>query len=84
MLIDEFDTVMKGSPEAGEAYRGLLNGAFERDDSQHIMNIPLPGGGWEQREFSAFTPLLVAAPPAPVVVAENEERRTAERLGEKT
>jgi Protein of unknown function (DUF3631) len=60
ILIDEFDAVAKSSGEMAESLRGLLNSSFNRSGACVLRTVPLPGGGWEVREFSTWAPTCVA------------------------
>jgi hypothetical protein len=60
ILIDEFDAVAKSSGEMAESLRGLLNSSFNRSGACILKTVPLPGGGWEVRKFSTWTPVCVA------------------------
>jgi Protein of unknown function (DUF3631) len=60
MLFDEVDAAMKQDRELNEAYRGIINSAFSRPSARFIMNVPLPGGGYEPRQFSTWAPLVLS------------------------
>jgi hypothetical protein len=60
MILDEFDTMMRGDAELAEALRGILNSGFNRSTARVIKNVPVPGGGWEQRWFSTWCPQVLA------------------------
>ncbi len=60
LLLDEFDTVVKGSPEMAEALRGVLNSGFDRASANMIISVPMPGGAWEERQFSTWCPQVLA------------------------
>jgi Protein of unknown function (DUF3631) len=60
ILIDEFDAVVKSSGEMAEGLRGLLNSSFNRSGACVLKTVSLPGGGWEVRKFSTWTPVCVA------------------------
>jgi hypothetical protein len=60
ILIDEFDAIAKSSGEMAESLRGLLNSSFNRSGACVLKTVPLPGGGWEVRKFSTWTPVCVA------------------------
>jgi putative DNA primase/helicase len=60
LLIDEIDAAMKGNREMAEALRGLINSGFDRAGARYIMNVPLPGGGFEPRQFSTWAPQLLS------------------------
>jgi putative DNA primase/helicase len=60
LLLDELDALMGKGPELAEAVRGLINSSFERGDSGHLISVPVPGGGYEARQFSMWTPLMLS------------------------
>ena len=60
LLIDEMDATMKADREMAEALRGIINSGFDRAGARYIMNVPLPGGGYEPREFSTWAPQLLS------------------------
>ena len=60
LLFDEVDAAMKQDRELNEAYRGIINSAFSRAGARFIMNVPLPGGGYEPRQFSTWAPLVLS------------------------
>jgi putative DNA primase/helicase len=60
LLVDEFDAIAKSSGEMAESLRGLLNSSFNRSGACVLKTVPLPGGGWEVRKFSTWTPVCVA------------------------
>jgi hypothetical protein len=60
LLFDEVDAAMKQDREVNEAYRGIINSAFSRSGARCILNVPLPGGGYEPRQFSTWAPLVLS------------------------
>jgi hypothetical protein len=60
VILDELDTLLKKSPEMTEVLRGLLNSSFKRSAARHLMSVPVPGGGYEVRQFSMWAPLLLS------------------------
>jgi putative DNA primase/helicase len=60
LLLDELDAAMKGNREMAEALRGLINSGFDRAGARYIMNVPLPGGAYEPRQFSTWAPQLLS------------------------
>ena len=60
LLLDEVDAVMQGSPEAAETLRGIINSGFDLDDADAAKLVPIPGGDWEPRLFSAWCPQVLA------------------------
>jgi hypothetical protein len=60
LLLDELDAAMKKDREMAHALRGIMNSAFERAGACFILNVPVPGGGYEPRQFSTWAPLLLA------------------------
>jgi hypothetical protein len=60
VLIDEFDAAVKGDPAMAETLRGQLNSSFDRDGAKIGKCVPLPGGGYEEREFSTWAPTWIA------------------------
>jgi hypothetical protein len=70
LLIDEFDSMMKGDKEMAEMLRGLLNSSFNRAGAGVVKLAPIPGGGWEPRRFSLWAPACIGGigkPPDTVV-----------------
>jgi putative DNA primase/helicase len=47
LLLDEMDAAMKQDREMAEALRGIINSGFDRAGARYIMNVPIPGGGYE-------------------------------------
>lgn len=43
-----------------ETLRGQLNSSFDRDSAKIGKCVPLPGGGYEEREFSTWAPTWIA------------------------
>jgi len=60
VLIDEFDAAVKGDQAMAETLRGQLNSSFDRDGAKVGKCVPLPGGGYEEREFSTWAPTWIA------------------------
>ena len=60
MLIDEFDAISGGDHQMADALRGLLNASFNRKGARVIKNVPVNGGGYEPREFSVWSPIVIA------------------------
>jgi hypothetical protein len=60
LLLDEIDAAMKADREMAEALRGIINSGFDRAGARYIMNVPLPGGGYEPRQFSTWAPQLLS------------------------
>jgi Protein of unknown function (DUF3631)/Bifunctional DNA primase/polymerase, N-terminal len=60
VLIDEFDAAAKGDQAMAETLRGQLNSSFDRDGARIGKCVPLPGGGYEEREFSTWAPTWIA------------------------
>jgi phage/plasmid primase-like uncharacterized protein len=60
LLLDEIDALMKQDREMAEALRGIINSAFSRAGARFILNVPVPGGGYEPRQFSTWAPLLLS------------------------
>ena len=60
VLIDEFDATVTGDQAMAETLRGQLNSSFDRDGAQVGKCVPLPGGGYEEREFSTWAPTWIA------------------------
>src|SRR5215469_1794921 len=46
--------------EMREVLRGMINSSFDRKGAWFVMNVPLPGGGYEPRKFSTYTPLVLS------------------------
>jgi len=60
LLLDELDATMKGDREVAETLRGIINSGFDRAGARYIMNVPVPGGGYEPRQFSTWAPQLLS------------------------
>lgn len=60
LLIDEYDAQAAGDKEMAESLRGQLNSSFNRRSAVVLKSVPLPGGGWETRQFSTWAPTCVA------------------------
>ena len=60
VLIDEFDATAMGDQAMAETLRGQLNSSFDRDGAKIGKCVPLPGGGYEEREFSTWAPNWIA------------------------
>ena len=60
VLIDEFDATVTGDQAMAETLRGQLNSSFDRDGAQVGKCVPLPGGGYEEREFSTWAATWIA------------------------
>jgi hypothetical protein len=60
VLIDEFDATVAGDHAMAETLRGQLNSSFDRDGAKVGKCVPLPGGGYEEREFSTWAANWIA------------------------
>ena len=60
VLIDEFDAMAAGDQAMAEALRGQLNSSFDRDGAKVGKCVPLPGGGYDEREFSTWAATWIA------------------------
>jgi putative DNA primase/helicase len=60
VILDELDAALKKNSEMAEAFRGLINSSFNRRTARHVMNVPIPGGGYEPREFSMWAPVVLS------------------------
>ena len=60
VLIDEYDATVGGDPAMAETLRGQLNSSFDRDGAKIGKCVPLPGGGYEEREFSTWAANWIA------------------------
>lgn len=60
LLLDEIDAAMKADREMAEALRGIINSGFDRAGARYVMNVPLPGGAYEPRQFSTWAPQLLS------------------------
>ena len=43
-----------------ESLRGQLNSSFNKSSAAVLKLVPLPGGGWDERQFSTWAPTCVA------------------------
>jgi putative DNA primase/helicase len=59
-LIDEYDATAAGDQAMAETLRGQLNSSFDRDGAKVGKCVPLPGGGYDEREFSTWAPTWIA------------------------
>ena len=60
VLIDEFDATIAGDQAMAETLRGQLNSSFDRDGANIGKCVPLPGGGYDEREFSTWAATWIA------------------------
>ena len=60
VLIDEFDAMAAGDQDMAETLRGQLNSSFDRDGANIGKCVPLPGGGYDEREFSTWAATWIA------------------------
>jgi hypothetical protein len=60
LLIDEFDALANSDKEMAEGLRGVLNSSFNRHGAVVLKLVPMPGGGWEARQFSIWSPACIA------------------------
>ena len=60
LLIDEYDAQAAGDKEMAESLRGQLNSSFNKRSAVVLKSVPLPGGGWDTRQFSTWAPTCVA------------------------
>jgi putative DNA primase/helicase len=60
ILIDEYDAIARGNKEMAESLRGQLNSSFNRSGANVLKSVPLPGGGWEVRQFSTWAATCIA------------------------
>jgi hypothetical protein len=60
LLIDEYDALANGDGEMAENLRGLLNSSFNRHGAVVLRLVPVPGGGWEGRQFSMWAAACIA------------------------
>ncbi len=60
LLIDEYDAQTAGDREMAESLRGQLNSSFNKSSAVVLKLVPVPGGGWEERQFSTWAPTCVA------------------------
>ena len=60
LFIDEYDAQAAGDQEMAESLRGQLNSSFNKSSAAVLKLVPLPGGGWDERQFSTWAPTCVA------------------------
>jgi Protein of unknown function (DUF3631) len=60
VLIDEYDATAAGDQPMAETLRGQLNSSFDRDGASIGKCVPLPGGGYDEREFSTWAATWIA------------------------
>ena len=60
LLLDELDATMKGDRDVAETLLGIINSGFDRAGARYIMNVPVPGGGYEPRQLSTWAPQLLS------------------------
>ena len=60
LIIDEADRIRKGDQALAERIDAQLNRSFKRQAARVGKNVPLPGGGYEPRLFSTWTPTFIA------------------------
>ena len=60
VLIDEYDATAAGDQAMSETLRGQLNSSFDRDGAKIGKCVPLPGGGYDEREFSTWAATWIA------------------------
>jgi hypothetical protein len=60
VLIDEYDATAAGDQAMAETLRGQLNSSFDRDGAKVGKCVPLPGGGYDEREFSTWAATWIA------------------------
>ena len=60
LFIDEYDAQAAGDREMAESLRGQLNSSFNKSSAAVLRLVPLPGGGWDERQFSTWAPTCVA------------------------
>jgi hypothetical protein len=60
LLIDEFDAMARGDKDMAEILRGLLDSSFNKRSAVVLKLVPLPGGGYEPRQFSTWAPTCIA------------------------
>jgi putative DNA primase/helicase len=61
VLIDEFDATAAGDRAMAETLRGQLNSSFDRDGAKVGRCVPLPGGGYDEREYSTWAATWIAS-----------------------
>jgi Protein of unknown function (DUF3631) len=60
VLIDEYDATAAGDQAMSETLRGQLSSSFDRDGAKIGKCVPLPGGGYDEREFSTWAATWIA------------------------
>ena len=60
ILIDEYDATAAGDQAMSETLRGQLNSSFDRDGAKIGKCVPIPGGGYDEREFSTWAATWIA------------------------
>jgi hypothetical protein len=60
ILIDEYDATAAGDQAMSETLRGQLNSSFDRDGAKIGKCVPLPGSGYDEREFSTWAATWIA------------------------
>jgi putative DNA primase/helicase len=60
VLIDEYDATAAADQAMAETLRGQLNSSFDRDGATVGKCVPLPGGGYDEREFSTWAATWIA------------------------
>ena len=60
LFIDEYDAISRSDKEMAEGLRGQLNSSFNRRSAAVLKLVPMPGNGWEEREFSTWAPTCIA------------------------
>jgi hypothetical protein len=60
LLLDEFDTLMRGGGEMSQALQGLLNSGFDKPMARHIKNVSVSDGNWDPRAFSTWCPQVLS------------------------
>ena len=70
VFLDEFDNIMKGNPEAAEAFRGVLNSAFDRESAVTGKCVPTEQGHMP-RTFSLWAPYWIGGLKKPPETVED-------------
>jgi hypothetical protein len=70
VFLDEFDNIMKGNPEVAEAFRGLLNSAFDREGAVTGKCVPTEQGHIP-RVFSLWAPYWIGGLKKPPETVED-------------
>jgi Protein of unknown function (DUF3631) len=70
VFLDEFDNIMKGNPEAAEAFRGVLNSAFDRESAVTGKCVPTEQG-YMPRTFSLWAPYWIGGLKKPPETVED-------------